>query len=92
MATVEFLYRLEPTFARPYETVVRGQTDRAEFSRITLTGAELHEAAGTGSRSPEGASLGGKSYKLSSWELLTHFGNAEIVRARNRPRRGVGCV
>ena len=45
---LEVLYRLEPTFARPFETVVRGQTDRAELSRVTLTGAELHEAAGTG--------------------------------------------
>lgn len=45
---LEVLYRLEPTFVRPYETVVRGQTDRAELSRVTLTGPELHEAAGTG--------------------------------------------
>jgi TonB dependent receptor/TonB-dependent Receptor Plug Domain len=46
--TVEVLYRLKPTFARPYETVVRAETDRAELSRVTLSGAELHEAAGTG--------------------------------------------
>ena len=45
---VEVRYRLEPTFGRPYETVVRGQADRAELSRSTLSGAELHEAAGTG--------------------------------------------
>ena len=45
---LQVLYRLEPTFVRPYETVVRGQTDRAELSRVTLAGAELHEAAGTG--------------------------------------------
>ncbi|MDP1822328.1 MAG: TonB-dependent receptor [Archangium sp.] len=45
---LEVLYRLEPTFVRPYETVVRGQSDRAELSRVTLTGPELHEAAGTG--------------------------------------------
>ena len=45
---LEVLYRLEPTYVRPYETVVRGQTDRAELSRVTLAGAELHEAAGTG--------------------------------------------
>ena len=45
---LEVLYRLEPTFARLYETVVRGQTDRAELSRVTLAGAEVHEAAGTG--------------------------------------------
>jgi TonB family protein len=45
--TVEVLYRLNRTFSRPYETVVRGQVDRAELSRITLSGAELHEVAGT---------------------------------------------
>lgn len=45
--TVEVLYRLTRTYSRPYETVVRGQVDRAELSRITLSGAELHEVAGT---------------------------------------------
>jgi hypothetical protein len=45
--TVEVLYRLTRTFSRPYETIVRGQQDRAELSRITLSGAELHEVAGT---------------------------------------------
>ncbi len=45
---VEVLYRLEPIFARPYETVVRDQADRAELARVTLADAELHEAAGTG--------------------------------------------
>ena len=45
--TVEVLYRLTRTFSRPYETIVRGQVDRAELSRITLSGAELHEVAGT---------------------------------------------
>lgn len=45
---LEVLYRLEPTFARPYQTIVRGQADRAELSRVTLTGAELGEVAGTG--------------------------------------------
>lgn len=44
---VEVLYRIERTYSRPYETVVRGQTDRAEVSRITLSGAEIHEVAGT---------------------------------------------
>lgn len=44
---VQVLYRLERTWSRPYETVVRGQADRAEVSRITLSGAELHEVAGT---------------------------------------------
>lgn len=45
--TVQVLYRLNRTFSKPYETVVRGQVDRAELSRITLSGAELHEVAGT---------------------------------------------
>ncbi len=45
---LEVLYRLEPTFVRRYETVVRGQADRAELSRISLAGAELRETAGTG--------------------------------------------
>ncbi len=45
---VEVVYRLDRTYSRPYETVVRGQADRAELSRITLTGAELREVAGTG--------------------------------------------
>ena len=45
---VEVHYRLEPTFARPYETVVRAQADRSELSRVTLSGAELAEVAGTG--------------------------------------------
>lgn len=44
---VEVLYRLGRTFSKPYETIVRGQVDRAELSRITLSGAELHEVAGT---------------------------------------------
>ena len=45
--TVEVLYRLTRTYSKPYETVVRGQVDRAELSRVTLSGAELHEVAGT---------------------------------------------
>lgn len=44
---VEVLYRLSRTYSRPYETIVRGQVDRAELSRITLSGAELREVAGT---------------------------------------------
>jgi TonB family protein len=44
---VQVVYRLDRTYSRPYETVVRGQVDRAELSRITLTGAELREVAGT---------------------------------------------
>lgn len=45
---VEVLYRLDRLYSRPYETIVRGQVDRAELSRITLSGAELREVAGTG--------------------------------------------
>ncbi|MDP2274285.1 MAG: TonB family protein [Archangium sp.] len=45
--SVQVLYRLNRTFSKPYETVVRGQVDRAELSRISLSGAELHEVAGT---------------------------------------------
>lgn len=45
---LEVLYRLEPTFVRPYETVVRGQADRAEIARTSLSAAESHEVAGTG--------------------------------------------
>ncbi|MBL9039381.1 MAG: TonB family protein, partial [Archangium sp.] len=45
---LKVVYRLEPEFGRPYETIVRGQADRAEVSRVHLTGAELTEVAGTG--------------------------------------------
>ncbi len=45
---VEVLYRVDRTYSRPYETVIRGQVDRAELSRISLSGAELREVAGTG--------------------------------------------
>ncbi len=45
--TVSVVYRLNRLYSRPWETVVRGQTERAEVSRITLTGAELREVAGT---------------------------------------------
>lgn len=44
---VEVIYRLDRTYSRPYETIVRGQADRAEVSRITLAGPELREVAGT---------------------------------------------
>lgn len=44
---VEVLYRLDRLYSRPYETIVRGQVDRAELSRISLSGAELREVAGT---------------------------------------------
>ncbi|MFO0595461.1 MAG: TonB-dependent receptor [Myxococcaceae bacterium] len=45
--TVSVVYRLDRLYSRPYETIVRGQLDRAELSRITLSGAELREVAGT---------------------------------------------
>ncbi|MFT3712189.1 MAG: TonB family protein [Archangium sp.] len=45
---VELLYRLDRQYSKPYETIVRGQVDRAELSRISLSGAELREVAGTG--------------------------------------------
>ena len=45
--TVEVVYRIDRSYSRPYETIVRGQADRAEVSRITLSGAELREVAGT---------------------------------------------
>ncbi|MBL8912611.1 MAG: TonB-dependent receptor, partial [Archangium sp.] len=45
---VEVLYRLDRLYSKPYETIVRGQVDRAELSRISLSGAELREVAGTG--------------------------------------------
>ncbi|MBL8911707.1 MAG: TonB-dependent receptor [Archangium sp.] len=44
---VEVLYRLDAEFTRPYETVVRGNVDRTELARHSLTGAEAHEVAGT---------------------------------------------
>lgn len=44
---VTVVYRLDRQYSRPYETVVRGQVDRAEVSRVSLSGAELHEVAGT---------------------------------------------
>jgi TonB family protein len=44
---VQVKYRLARLYSKPYETIVRGQVDRAELSRITLSGAELREVAGT---------------------------------------------
>ena len=44
---VEVIYRLDRTYSRPYETVVRGQADRAEVARMSLSGPELYEVAGT---------------------------------------------
>ncbi|PZR03698.1 MAG: hypothetical protein DI536_35600 [Archangium gephyra] len=44
---LEVVYRVDRTYSRPYETIVRGQADRAEVARITLAGPELREVAGT---------------------------------------------
>ncbi|MHB8417985.1 MAG: TonB-dependent receptor domain-containing protein [Myxococcales bacterium] len=40
-------YRLDPATAGGYETIVRAERERTELSRITLSGAELTEVAGT---------------------------------------------
>jgi TonB family protein len=45
--TLEVVYGLTPGRVNPYETVVRADRDRAEVSRITLSGAELREIPGT---------------------------------------------
>ncbi len=44
---LEVVYGLEPTVINPYETVVRGDRERTEVSRITLHDAELREVPGT---------------------------------------------
>jgi len=44
---LEVLYGLEPTVINPYETVVRGDRERTEVSRVTLHDAELREVPGT---------------------------------------------
>ncbi|MCP3139961.1 TonB family protein [Pyxidicoccus xibeiensis] len=44
---LEVVYGLEPLVINPYETVVRGDRDRTEVSRITLHDAELREVPGT---------------------------------------------
>jgi len=45
--TVEVIYSLEPLVLNPYETIVRGDRERTEVSRITLHEAELREVPGT---------------------------------------------
>jgi TonB family protein len=45
--TLEVVYGLEPLIINPYETVVRGDRERTEVSRVTLHDAELREVAGT---------------------------------------------
>jgi TonB family protein len=44
---LEVMYGLEPTVINPYETVVRGDRERTEVSRVTLQDAELREVPGT---------------------------------------------
>ncbi|REG29885.1 TonB family protein [Archangium gephyra] len=45
--TLEVVYGLEPLVVNPYETVVRGDRERTEVSRVTLQDAELREIPGT---------------------------------------------
>lgn len=44
---LEVVYGLTPGRLNPYETVVRADRDRAEVTRLTLSGAELQETPGT---------------------------------------------
>ncbi|AKQ70638.1 TonB family protein / TonB-dependent receptor [Myxococcus hansupus] len=44
---LEVVYGLEPLIINPYETVVRGDRERTEVSRVTLHDAELREVPGT---------------------------------------------
>lgn len=44
---LEVVYGLEPLVINPYETVVRGDRERTEVSRISLEEAELREVPGT---------------------------------------------
>jgi TonB family protein len=45
--SLEVLYGLEPLVINPYETVVRGDRERTEVSRVTLRDQELREIPGT---------------------------------------------
>lgn len=45
--SLEVVYGLEPLVINPYETVVRGDRERTEVSRVTLHEAELREVPGT---------------------------------------------
>ncbi|MFP2896028.1 TonB-dependent receptor domain-containing protein [Corallococcus sp. 4LFB] len=45
--SLEVVYGLEPLVVNPYETVVRGDRERTEVSRVTLRDAELREVPGT---------------------------------------------
>ncbi len=44
---LEVVYALEPLVVNPYETVVRGDRERTEVSRVTLREQELREVPGT---------------------------------------------
>ncbi|QSQ18456.1 TonB-dependent receptor [Myxococcus landrumensis] len=44
---LEVVYGLEPLVINPYETVVRGDRERTEVSRVTLHDAELRDVPGT---------------------------------------------
>jgi len=44
---LEVVYGLEPLVVNPYETVVRGDRERTEVSRVTLREQELREIPGT---------------------------------------------
>ncbi len=44
---LEVIYGLEPLIVNPYETIVRGDRERTEVSRVTLHEAELREVPGT---------------------------------------------
>jgi TonB family protein len=44
---LEVVYALEPLRVNPYETVVRGERERTEVSRVTLREQELREVPGT---------------------------------------------
>ncbi len=44
---LEVVYALEPLVVNPYETVVRGDRERTEVSRVTLRQQELREVPGT---------------------------------------------
>jgi TonB family protein len=45
--TVTVIYALDPLRINPYETIVRGDRERTEVSRLTLGEAEIREVPGT---------------------------------------------
>jgi hypothetical protein len=45
--TLDVIYGLEPLVVNPYETIVRGDRERTEVSRVTLRDQELREVPGT---------------------------------------------